>query len=143
LSGLNEIAQGQQMFHTRIGFMNLAARALAACSSLWKASDAAAGQSDLEILMTQLELLGDGLITADIRIMQIIEQTPALPDHHQQPATRTMVLVVALQVAGQVVNPLGQQRYLDVRRTSVLLVQLELVNRFRFGFHTIKNPAVS
>lgn len=75
--------------------------------------------------MTKLQFLRDGLITVDVRVMQVIEQTAALADHHQQSAARTVILVVALQVPGQMVDALGQQRDLHVRRTGVLFVQFE------------------
>ncbi len=38
-------------------------------------------------LLAQLELFGDRLIAADIRIGKIIKQTAALADHQQQSAT--------------------------------------------------------
>ena len=34
------------------------------------------------LLLAELQFFRDGLITVEIFVMQIIEQTPALPDHH-------------------------------------------------------------
>ena len=92
-----------------------------------------------EVLVPKLELLCDGLISADVRIVQVIEQAAALADHHQQSAARTVIFGVALQVSGEVIDALGQQGNLHVGRAGVLLVQLELLDGFRFGFHTIRS----
>lgn len=86
--------------------------------------------------MAKLELLGDGLIARDVRIVQVIEQPPALADHHQKSTARAVVLVVALQVPREMVDAFGEQRNLHIGGPSVFLVQLELCNGFRFGFHT-------
>ena len=48
-----------------------------------------------QILVAQLELLGDRLITAQVGVLQIIEQAAALADHHQQPAAGAVILVIA------------------------------------------------
>ena len=86
--------------------------------------------------MTQFKFLGNGLVTVDVSVVQVIQQPPALTHHHQQPATRTVVFLAVLQVLGQMVDALGQQSNLHVGRTGVLLVQLELFNRFGFRFQT-------
>ena len=76
-------------------------------------------------LVAQLELLGDCRVPFHVRVMKIIQQAAALADHHQQPATRAVVFFVALQMFGQMVDTLGEQRDLHVRGTGVLLVQLK------------------
>src|ERR1035437_4384603 len=79
--------------------------------------------------VAQLQFLRDRLIAVQIYVLQVFEQTAALADHHQQPAARTVILFVRLQMFGQMVDPLGQQRNLHVRRTRVLTVQFKLVNQ--------------
>jgi len=68
--------------------------------------------------------------------MQIIQQTPALPNHHQQAAPGAVVLLILLQMLGQMIDALRQQRNLNIRRTSIPLVQLKIANCFRLCFHT-------
>src|SRR5205085_1881837 len=63
-------------------------------------------------LFAELELLGNGLITVNVRRVEIIQQTPALANHHQQPAAGTMILLVFLQMVRQMIDALRQQRYL-------------------------------
>jgi len=85
--------------------------------------------------VAQLQFLRDRLIAVQICVLQVFEQAPALADHHQQPAARAVILFVRLQMFGQMVDPLGQQRNLYVRRTRVFAMQLKLVNRLRLRFH--------
>jgi len=89
----------------------------------------------LNKLLAQLELFGDRLVAADIRIGQIIQQTAALADHQQQSATGAVILLGRLQMLGQMVDAVREQRDLHVGRTRVLRVRLELFNRFRLCFH--------
>jgi hypothetical protein len=75
--------------------------------------------------VAQLQLLRDRGVPFHVRVMKIIQQATALANHHQKPAARAMVFFVALQVLGQMVDALGQERDLHVSRTGVLLVQLK------------------
>src|ERR1035438_3123240 len=88
-----------------------------------------------ESLVTQLQFLGDRLVTGQIHSLQIFQQAAALADHEQQSAARAVIFFVGLQMAGQMVDPLRQQCDLDISRTGVLRVYLELFNRLRLGFH--------
>jgi hypothetical protein len=90
--------------------------------------------------MAQLELFGDRLVAIHVGALQVIEQAPALTDHHQQSAAGAVILLVALKVFGQMVDPLREQSNLHIRRPRVALVQLKLLNRFRFGFHIMSVP---
>jgi hypothetical protein len=75
-------------------------------------------------LVAQLELLRNGLVTADVFALQIFEQAAALTNHHQQPATGAVIFFVGLQMFRQMVDPLREQRDLDVGRTGVFNMQL-------------------
>src|SRR4026208_1556920 len=74
-------------------------------------------------LFAQFQLLRDGQITIGVGSVQIIQQTTPLPNHHQQTATRAMVLVVLLQVLRERIDSLGQQSDLSIGGAGVLLVQ--------------------
>src|SRR3546814_6877135 len=52
---------------------------------------------------------------------QIVEQAAALIDHHQQAATAVIILRVGLEMPGQRVDAVGQDRDLHFRRTGVAL----------------------
>ena len=86
--------------------------------------------------MAQFEFLGNGLIPTHIGILEVIQQSTPLANHHQQAAARAMVLFVLLKVFGQVIDALRQQRNLNIRRTGILFMQLKIANRLCFCFHT-------
>jgi hypothetical protein len=67
-------------------------------------------------------------------VLEIPEESPALPDHHQQPSPAVVVLLVDLEMFGQVVDTLGEQRDLDLRRTGVRGV---LAERFDNGLAVV------
>ena len=48
-----------------------------------------------------------------------------------------MVLLVCLEMLGQVIDSLREQRNLHVGRPCIPFVELEIVNRFRFRFHIL------
>ena len=50
--------------------------------------------------VAQLELLGNGLIAAEVLDLQIAQQAATLADHHQQPAPGAMIFFVRLQMLG-------------------------------------------
>src|SRR5580658_55704 len=67
------------------------------------------------------ETLPDRTVAGDVLLGQVLQQPAAAADQQQQPAAAVVVMLVHLQVLGQVVDPPGQQRDLDFRRTGVTL----------------------
>jgi hypothetical protein len=90
-----------------------------------------------EKLFAQLELFRDRLVTAQIGVLQVIKEAAALADHHEQSATGAVILLVALQMLGQMVDPLREQRDLHIGGTGVLRVRLKLFNRLYLRFHKL------
>ena len=88
-----------------------------------------------KILVAQLQFLCDRLIASQINGLQVFEQAAALADHDQQPAARAVILFVGLQMLGQMVDAMREQRDLHVRRTRVLGVRLKCFNRLCLRFH--------
>jgi hypothetical protein len=82
--------------------------------------------------MPKLQFLCNRLIAQQVGLMEIIQQTPALPDHFQQTAPGTVVLDVLLQMLGQVIDSLGQKGDLHVRGACVPFVKLK--TRYRLSF---------
>jgi hypothetical protein len=76
-------------------------------------------------LFAQLQFFGDRLVTAHVGALEVIQQAATLADHHQQPATGAVILLGGLQVLGQMVDALRQQRNLHIGGTGILRVQLE------------------
>src|SRR5580658_1220951 len=72
-------------------------------------------------LAADAEALPDRTVSGDVLLGQVLQQPAAPADEQQQPAAAVVVVLVHLQVLGQVVDPPGQQRNLDFRRTGVTL----------------------
>jgi len=53
-----------------------------------------------QIQWRSFNFLRDRLIAVQIYVLKVFEQAAALADHHQQPATRTVILFVRLQMFG-------------------------------------------
>jgi hypothetical protein len=58
--------------------------------------------------------------------LEVVEQAPPLRHEAQQAPPRVVVLDVGLEVLGEVDDPLGQQRDLDLGGAGVVLVRAEL-----------------
>ena len=91
--------------------------------------------------MAQFQFLRDRLITVQVVVSQILQQAPALADHHQQTAARAVIFAVVLQMLSQMIDPLCEQRNLHVRRPRVAVVQLERFDGFRLCFHVQSRAA--
>jgi hypothetical protein len=77
-------------------------------------------------LLSEVEGLDQVAIPLDIVIPEIVEEPPPLADEHEEPAPGMVVLLVDLEMIGEVVDPLGQDGHLDIRRAGIGLVPLEL-----------------
>ena len=65
-------------------------------------------------LTTQTQSSDDFVVLLDVRLLQVIEQTSAMRDHLQQAAPRMIVLLVCLEMLGEFVNALTQERDLHL-----------------------------
>src|SRR5271170_47516 len=80
------------------------------------------------VLLAQTESFHNLAVPIRVAAVQIVQQPPALIDHHDQSATRGVVLCVGLEVAGQIADALAQESNLHFRRTCILGVYPELLN---------------
>mgnify|MGYP000202359935 CR=1 FL=1 len=70
-------------------------------------------------LLTDAQLGNDSTVTLDVLSHQIVQHLAALTDHLQQATTGVVVLLVDLQVLGQLVDASGQNGDLNLGRTGV------------------------
>jgi hypothetical protein len=89
-------------------------------------------ESPLLSLPSQTQPFDQLMILSDIRTLEIIKKLPSTRDHLQQPATRIIVLLVYLEMLGQLVDPLRKQSDLNVRRPCVRVVALVIGNYLFF-----------
>ena len=79
-------------------------------------------------LLTDTESRDDGTVSLDIYLDQVVEQRAALTDHLEEAAAGVMVLLVDLEVLGEVVDALCEQSDLYLGRACVTLVSSVLLH---------------
>ena len=75
-----------------------------------------------DILFADAEPLDNASITANVFLLQVVQQSTPLADHFQQAATRMMVLAVGLEMLGQVGDPSRKECDLHLGRARVVIV---------------------
>ena len=84
---------------------------------------------EIEQLLAQAKAINNLAVPIRVTPVKIIEQPPALVDHHDQAAARCMVFHVALEMRSQIVDPLTQKRNLYLWRSRVLDMGAELFDQ--------------
>jgi hypothetical protein len=79
-------------------------------------------------LLADAELPNDRLIALGIVSFEIVEQATPLADQHEQAAARAVVLLVRLEVVGQLANAFTDDGDLNLGTPRVSRVRLILVN---------------
>jgi hypothetical protein len=79
-------------------------------------------------LLADAELPNDRLIALGIVSFEVVEQATPLADQHEQAAARAVVLLVRLEVVGQLANAFTDDGDLNLGTPRVSRVRLILVN---------------
>src|SRR5688572_2157406 len=74
------------------------------------------------VLLADTEAADQLRIAIGVLALQVIEQTPALPDQLEQAAARVMILRVNLEVFREVVDAVAEKRDLHFRRPCIAVV---------------------
>ena len=77
-------------------------------------------------LLTQAESLDEFTITIDVLVVEILQEFTTATYQLGQRTSGSEVLVVLLQVLGEVLNAIGEQGYLTLNRAGVFGVLAEL-----------------
>src|SRR5437660_4764921 len=80
---------------------------------------------------SQTESPDDFLVSLRAPAVQVGEQPSALSDHAEQPAAAGVVVAGGAQMFGEVLNPLGKERDLGLRRAGGLAITVD--SRERLG----------
>jgi hypothetical protein len=91
-------------------------------------------------LLPQTESFHNLAIPIWVATVQIVQQTPPLVDHHDQPAPRRVIFCVGPEMGGEIADALAQQRNLHFRGTRVTGVNPELLDYCRFQFAQLPLP---
>ncbi|CCV03230.1 hypothetical protein MESS2_1030087 [Mesorhizobium metallidurans STM 2683] len=78
----------------------------------------------------QTELLDQRLIARVILALEIIKQAAALGDESEQTTAGMVILLVVLEMIGQVLDALGKDGHLDFRRPGIALGGCEFSHQF-------------
>jgi hypothetical protein len=81
----------------------------------------------LRTLLADAERLDDGPVTIDVLGLQVVEETPALADQHEQATAGMVILRVELEVLGQIGDALREERDLNFGRARVTGLACELL----------------
>ena len=92
-------------------------------------------------LSTQSQFCNQGPVTLHILFLEVPEQSPPLTDHHEQTSPTVMILFMGLQVLGEVVDTLSQQRYLNLGRTRVGGMRAVIIYNCLSVFHEVLSYA--
>jgi len=85
-------------------------------------------------LLSQAELADDRAVTLDVVLLQVVQQTSSVTNHLLQTAAAVEILLVSLEVLGQVSDAVGQDSNLYFRGTCVTLVGSILLDDVEFYF---------
>ena len=83
----------------------------------------------------QTQTSDEGPVAFDVLATEVVEQPPALADQHQQAAPAVVVVLVLTEMLSELVDPLGEQRDLDLGRSRVAVVVSVLGHDFLGGLH--------
>ena len=91
------------------------------------------------MLSSQSQFLDYLVILVDITAFEIIQKLTTPRDHFKQATPRVIVLLMGLEMLGQLIDTLGEQRNLHLRRTRVRRVRLVIANYFLFNFFNCRH----
>ena len=95
-------------------------------------------------LLTETELLYDSTVSVDVLLLELTEEVTSVTNHLEKTSSGVVILLVDLQMFGKVVDSLGENCDLNLRRTSIVLACfVSCDNRsFFFFLHHSKNTSL-
>src|SRR5260370_4318659 len=75
------------------------------------------------------ELVDDGAVALGVLALEVLEKAPALADEHQETPSGVVILGVLLEVIGEAVDALGEERDLHLGRPRIAFVDAELLDQ--------------
>ena len=79
-------------------------------------------------LLSDVQLLDDRTVAFNVNLLEVAQQVSSVADHLGQAATAVVVVMVVLEVLGQIVDAVGQNGDLNLGRTCVTLVDRILLD---------------
>ena len=94
-----------------------------------------------EQLLAQAKAINNLAVPIRVTPVEIVQQPPALVDHHDQPAAGRVVFNVRLEMRRQVVDPLAKKRDLHFGRARILYMSPELFDQHGFRCAQVPSPS--
>src|SRR5690606_7581713 len=91
------------------------------------------GTASLRSSAAQAQTLDQRPVALDVGLLEVAEQALALADQQQQAASAVVVVLVLTGVLGELLDPGGQERDLDLRRAGVALGRGVLLDDLLLG----------
>ena len=82
----------------------------------------------MQLLLSKTKLLNDSSVSFDVYLLEVVEKVSSVTYHLEEAATAVVVLVVALEVLGEVRNSVSKNCDLNLGRSGVTLVGSVLFN---------------
>src|SRR3954463_1301719 len=79
-------------------------------------------------LLSDVEALDEVRVPLRVLALEVIEQSPAFTDQHQQSAARVVIFCVGLEVLGQVVDAFAENRDLNLGGAGIAVVRAVAAN---------------
>jgi hypothetical protein len=83
-------------------------------------------------LLADAKLLNDSFVAFGVGLSEVVQQAATLADHHKKTAPGGMVLLVGLEVLGQLADPRAQDGDLNFRRSSIVIGSAVIGNQGGF-----------
>lgn len=84
--------------------------------------------------MPQAESLDQALVTVEVIVLQVVEKLPPLTNHLKKPPAGVKILLVHLQVFGQLSDPVGQKSDLNFGRPGISCMSLKIGDQILLCF---------
>ena len=82
----------------------------------------------MQLLLSKTKLLNDSSVSVDVGLLEVVKKVSSVTYHLEEAATAVVVLVVALEVLGEVRNSVSKNCDLNLGRSGVTLVGSVLFN---------------
>lgn len=98
-------------------------------------------------VVADAELCDEFAVVVDVALLDIREKTTTLTDEHEQATARVVILLVDLDVLGELANALGEDCDLDLGGTRIVGILAKLLDELGLAFlgdcHVTSHPFMS
>ena len=80
----------------------------------------------MQLLLSETKLLNDSSVSLNVNLLEVVEEVSSVTNHLKETTAAMIVLVVALEMLGEVSYSVGKDSDLNLGRTCVTLVSCVL-----------------